>query len=82
MATDENSTYVLFLYGDIQWSADPFIGVGFNAGDMIRGFNLFDPGFDTFNLLSTSNVGIPGAYYFRVDQDDVSEPPSAAGILY
>ena len=80
MATDEKSTYVLFLYGDIQWS-DPVIGVGFNAGDMIRGFNLFDPGFDTFNLLITSNVGIPGAYYFRVDQDDVSEPPSA-GILY
>ena len=59
----------MFLYHDIQWSSDTT--VGFNAGD---GFNYFTlPQSVTadgiLNLDNTSNVGIPGMYIYRVDQD-------------
>ena len=87
MATDGTRTFVGFLYEDIQWTGGIAIGfdginvnpattIGFNAGDGIRSFTL--PEFLTagsiLNLESTSNVGIPGVYWFRVDRDQVEAP--------
>ena len=68
IATDGSETYVLFLYRDVQWSRT-VTSIGFNAGDGVRGFNLPRPSGDSnfLNIESTSNVGIPGSYYFRVD---------------
>ena len=65
----------MFLYHEIQWGEDTST-IGFNAGDGIRSFTLSDRNTannDT-NLDSSSNVGIPGAYFFRVDQDEVILP--------
>ena len=73
IATDGSETYVLFLYRDVQWSRTQ-TSIGFNAGDGIRGFNLPRPsGSNYLSIESSSNADIPGAYYFRVDQD-IREP--------
>jgi len=80
VASDGLSTYALFLYRDIQWG-DNRTSIGFNAGDGLRGFNFFDP----FNpvvpgvnyLVKKSNVGVPGMYIFKVDEEFIEEP----GIL-
>ena len=60
----------MFLYHDIQWRTSDTT-IGFNAGD---GFNYYTVPDSTtadgvLNLDSTSNVGIPGIYIYRVDQD-------------
>lgn len=69
---------MLFLYEDISWGFNT-TSVGFNTD--VYGFNLLDV-YDNLSILaldSSSNVGIPGAYYFRVDQDRVVLP---AGSKY
>ena len=74
LATDDTATYVLFLYGDIQWPEmeGVTVTIGFNAGDGMRFLNL--PEASSFTTLSTlpltSNVGVPGIYIFRVDQTE------------
>lgn len=75
IATNGFMTYVLYLYEDINWG-DGDTSIGFNAGDGTRAFNLPEAANtqSILNLESTSNVGIPGAYYFRVDQDSVILP--------
>ena len=59
----------MFLYHDIQWSSNTTIG--FNAGDGVNSYivpeSLTADG--VLNLGNTSNVGIPGMYIYRVDQD-------------
>lgn len=75
IATNGSATFVLFLYRDIQWSGGTIIG--FNAGDQERFFSLPDATLiidAVFNLESRSNVGMPGTFYFRVDQDSIIEP--------
>ena len=61
--------FVMFLYHDIQWSSGTTIG--FNAGDGLHYYtipeSLTTDG--VLNLDNTSNVGIPGMYIYRVDQD-------------
>ena len=70
IASDGSRTYVLFIYDDIQW---PSIGtltiIGFNAGDGVRSYTL--PVQDVLNLENESNVGRPGTFIFRVDQEFV-----------
>ena len=67
LATDGYQSYVLFLYGDIQWGDRALIG--FNAGrDQIGSYILpssLTP--DVVNVNQQSNVGIPGIFLFRVD---------------
>jgi hypothetical protein len=58
-------TFVMFLYEDIQWG-DSDTSIGFNAGDGERFFTLMTAG--VLDLESSSNVGIPGTFLFRVDQ--------------
>ena len=69
LATNGNKTFVLFLYHDIKWSIATLIG--FNVGDGVNYYivpeSLTADG--VLNLDSTSNVGIPGMYIYRVDQD-------------
>jgi hypothetical protein len=82
LATDGIRTFVAFLYEDIQWfEGASEIGslnttIGFNAGDGIRSFTLPDSltADGILNLDSTSNVGRPGVYMFRVDTEEVIEP--------
>ena len=79
LTTDGNATYVMFLYRDIQWESSDTT-IGFNAGDGIRSYNLPEASTITgiLNLEISSNVGIPGAFYFRVDQENIVTPPLPA----
>lgn len=79
IATDGSQTYVLFLYDEIEFG-NQNTQVGFNAGDKVRAFNLPRPLNSSIyhDLVSTSNVGIPGTFMFRVDLDTVLQP---AGII-
>lgn len=86
MITDGRRSFVIFLYadGEIQWTTGDASGgrngfggteaqVGFNAGDGIRFASV--PGSrtgDIVNIDTTSNVGIPGVWVFRVDEDDIT----------
>ena len=83
LTTDGNATYVMFLYRDIQWGSSDTT-VGFNAGDGVRGYKL--PEANTtggvLNLEISSNVGIPGAFYFRVDQETIVTPPPLCEYNY
>jgi len=72
LATDESATYAAFLYRDIQWGDEDVI-TGFNAGDGLRSFMLHMP---PRELVSSSNVGTPGAFIFRVDQESIQLPMS------
>ena len=64
----------------MQWGGDTST-IGFNAGDGIRHFTLsdrFTSTESTLDLETSSNVGIPGVYIFRVDQEEIMVP---RGIL-
>ena len=79
-----NSSFVIFLYADggIQWTTgdaergeDGFGGtparVGFNEGDGIRSATV--PASRTDDIVDielTSNVGIPGVWAARIDQEE------------
>ena len=77
IATDGVVSYVLFLYRDVQWSRAQ-TNIGFNAGDAIRSFTVPEPssGDFYFNIERDSNIGIPGSFFFRVDQEFIVEPSS------
>lgn len=90
--SDGTYSFVSFLYADglIQWTTGDASGGtdglggtpaqgGFNAGDGIRFFSI--PGSQTaaiLNISSTSNVGIPGVWTFRVDQNAIEEAPTTS----
>ena len=59
----------MFLYHDIQWTSRTTIG--FNAGDGVHYYTVPESlvANNVLNLDNTSNVGIPGMYIYRVDQD-------------
>ena len=83
LITDGTHSFVIFLYADdlIQWSRGNAVGTvdaqaGFNAGDGTRNFTV--EGSQTpsiVNIETTSNVGVPGKYVFRVDDTTVATPP-------
>lgn len=80
-------TFTSFLYADglIQWTTGDASGGtnglggtpaqgGFNAGDGERFFSI--PGSQTaaiINIASTTNIGIPGVWIFRIDLSTISE---------
>ena len=88
LARSGNESYAIYLYADglIQWTASVDQGgengfggnaalVGYNAGDEITSFKV--PGSQTDNILnivSTSNIGVPGVLVFRLDEDDIFLP--------
>ena len=95
MITDGTNSFVAFLYADglIQWTtgdasggSNGFGGTpaqgGFNAGDGVRFFSINDSQTAAIvNIETTSNVGVPGLWMFRVDQNSIatpSAPPSSS----
>ena len=81
IATDGIKTFVLFLYGDIQAARYDYGRnvMGFSAGDGIRSFALPESRshyrYWPRRIERTSNVGRPGTFIFRVDQEDITLSP-------
>ena len=48
--------------------------IGFNSGDGTRFFSLSESSIDGgfLNLESSSNIGIPGVFVYRVDQSELN----------
>ena len=81
LATDGFLSFVFYIYIDIQWGGPTQLG--FNAGDGMNSFTLpdtFNTSADVLNLESTSNVGIPGCYIFRVDTQQILRPGGMSQI--
>ena len=73
MVTDGDLSFSLFSYGDIQWGEGA--SIGFRSLDR----DFYVPGaftVATVNIKKTSNVGVPGLYIYRVDQESIIEPSS------
>ena len=83
LATDGTETHAIFLYADgmIQWTTGDNDGgvnglggtaaqVGFNRGDGVN-FAAIPASrrADLINLPSTTNVGVPGVWIFRISDD-------------
>lgn len=68
LAITEQSSYILFLYKDLQWTTSDACSTqspqaGISAGDGMRATAL--PSSDTSSILSlneTSSVGVPGVH--------------------
>ena len=72
LTTDGVKSFVFFIYADVQWGEG---GIGFNAGDGVRFFEL--PGSRTpeaREVEESSNVGVEGVYAYRVDETDIIGP--------
>ena len=92
LTSDGTYSFVSFLYADglIQWTTGDASGGtnglggvpaqgGFNAGDGERFFSI--PGSQTaaiLNIFNTTNIGIPGQWTFRVDQNAIAEPENTS----
>ena len=67
LTTDGEKSFVFFIYTDVQWGQG---GIGFNAGDGVRSYEL--PGSRTpeaREVEDSSNVGVEGVYAYRVDDE-------------
>ncbi|XP_060113639.1 alpha-tectorin-like [Heteronotia binoei] len=89
LTTDGKRSYIILIYGDIQWTTGAASGgdrrtglggtqaqAGFNSGDDKNYFSI--PGSRTaeiINIIKTSNVHVPGVWVFRVDHFEVSGIP-------
>ena len=76
---DGSRTFILFSYGDINWGAGSIAGIisRWRPGYNHRDIDFFLPLSGTDAMLdieTTSNVGFPGLYIYRIDQDKVIEP--------
>lgn len=66
LGSDGRESFVLFLYGDIQWGENAQIG--FNAGDNVRSISLSEAlTANTVDIEFHSNINITGAFVFQVD---------------
>ena len=80
LATSELESFVVFLYADLQWTTgDKSFGVdglggtealaGYNIGDQINSYTIAGSQTSNItNIATTSNVGIPGRWVFKVGQ--------------
>ena len=71
IATDQQMTFVFFVYGDIQWGD----GAEIRIVDVYRSFMV--PGSGTNQVLNIdegSNVNVTGMYIYRVDLCSVLGP--------
>ena len=80
LASSESESFAIFLYADLQWTTGDLSSgtdglggtealAGINAGDGINHVTI--PGSRTsriLNLVSTSNVGDPGVWMFKIGQ--------------
>ena len=75
MATDGQISFVTFLYDDIQWTRAGRALAGINGGDGVRSVTLPGSRSEAIrNLTTTSNVGVPGVWMYRVDSSDIVTP--------
>ena len=66
LGSDGRESFVLFLYGDIQWGENAQIG--FNAGDNVRYFSVSEAlTRNTLNIGFHSNINRTGVFSFQVD---------------
>lgn len=82
MITDGIYSFAIFLYADdlIQWSIGTNGGVhaqaGFNAGDGVRHLTINGSRTPAIvDIETTSNIGVPGKYIFRVDDTTIIATP-------
>ena len=72
LTTDGERSFTFFIYVDITWGEG---GIGFNAGDGVRSYEL--PGSRTpeaREVEDSSNVGVEGVYAYRVDLQNIVLP--------
>ena len=72
LTTDGERSFTFFIYVDITWGQG---GIGFNAGDGTRFYEL--PGsrtLDARDVVESSNVGVEGVYAYRVDLQNIVLP--------
>ena len=72
LTTDGERSFTFFTYVDITWGEG---GIGFNAGDGVRFYEL--PGSRTpeaREVEESSNVGVEGVYAYRVDLQNIILP--------
>ena len=69
IASDGEMTFVLFLYGDIQWYSSVSTLIGFYSRTGISYSFPQEILNNLLNLESLSNIEHPGIFAFRVDQD-------------
>ncbi len=81
MSTDGALSFVTFLYDDIQWTYgtkyNAYAFAGMQLGEDLND-NVVLPGSgtdDIRNLTTTSNVGVPGIWIYRVDSFGIISPP-------
>ena len=75
MVTEGEQSFILFSYGDIQWGDGSFIGfISPNTKFSFPG-PLRRPQ-PVQGIETASNVGVPGLYAYRVDQDSIIDPNS------
>ena len=64
LVTDGKRSFILFSYGDIQW------GNGENLFIFADGIVIVRSQIGN----TATNVGIPGVFSYRIDQEDIIEP--------
>ncbi len=75
MATDDQASYVTFLYNDIQWTDLGHALAGINGGDGNRALTIRNSLSDAItNLVTTSNVRMPGVWMYKVDSSAIIDP--------
>ena len=73
IATDQQLTFVFFIYDDIQWGNGA--NIGFDAGDGSRFFKVPDARTGlVLTIDEGSNVGVTGLYIYCVDLSSVFGP--------
>ncbi|KAG8549721.1 hypothetical protein GDO81_019897 [Engystomops pustulosus] len=86
LVTDGKSTYVLFHYEDMQWPTvnwGPTSLAGLDSGYNTSSYMIPDSLSPAIgNISSTSNVGIPGRWAFRVDHLYIQEPSVGKDLFY
>lgn len=87
LATDGVSSYVIFRYGEIQWTTGDKSGgsggfggseavVGFNAGDRINYISVIGSGMpEIVDIETQTNIMRPGVFMFRTDNPQIAPMP-------
>ena len=75
IATDGLETFVIFIYGDIEWGNRATIG--FNAGDGVRSIVVTTRPLD---VETGSNVGVTGLYINQIDLSVILGPSDGEKI--
>ncbi len=71
MATDGATSFISFVYVDIQWGGGA--GIGFNSGDQYGLNHFMVPGALTSTTLDMelqSNINVPGVFLYHVNSED------------